>query len=119
MILEGADPSYPIRDESIVAAILLGLALLQMPHAYYDLMRWILLFVGGSIALHAPMRHVKAAGAALAILFNPFIPIEMSRPTWVIIDIFLAIGILHLGLSTREIPEIAPEEEMIAAPLEE
>lgn len=79
---------------SIGTAIMLVIALAQLPYGYYTLLR----FVVCGACLIIAWAHVKECGfdvwvgafCAAAVLFNPFIPIHLSRSLWTLIDLGLA-----------------------------
>ena len=73
----------------IVAAVLLFIALGNYGRDFYVLLRW---FVFGATALTSYLAYVDRRAAwcwtavIVAILFNPFSEIHLSRQTWHIID---------------------------------
>ena len=80
---------------SIVSGAMLLLAIPSIwPYGYYQLLRWVVAIVGVSNAYQT--HKLKLNGwmitmVAIAILFNPISPITMSKGTWVILDVIIAI----------------------------
>ena len=82
-----------------VAAALIGLAILPLPYGYYTFLR---LAVTGISAYLAYLRKDNKDKSfyvliAIAILFNPLIPIHFPREVWMPIDIILAIYFFVIG----------------------
>jgi hypothetical protein len=82
-----------------VPAIALLIALVPLPYGYYTLLRIVVCGAAGFIAY----REYATAGhftpwvwlmVGLAVLFNPLIPIYLTREIWAPIDIFAAIMFL-------------------------
>ena len=83
----------------IVSAMLL-LAIADLPYGYYTILRIIVTIVAGITAFIASEQDNEAwmiFFGAIAILFNPIIPIYLDKDTWVVIDVVVAIS---FGLST-------------------
>ncbi len=77
----------------IVAGILLG-ALADLPYGYYQMLRWVTCGISAYITVKSYQWETAWATwlfAAIAILFNPLIPIELSKPIWRPIDIGCAV----------------------------
>jgi hypothetical protein len=85
---------HPLAVAKIVLAIALLLALAPLPYAYYQLLRWA---VCGVAAFSAYQAYEKQKNAwmwifgALAVLFNPIVPIYLSKQVWAILDVISAI----------------------------
>lgn len=74
----------------IVTAVLLMLALLELPYSYYTMLRLIVCLV----FVHNVTRVVKDGSrqwvwlyGGIALLFNPLIPVHLDRVTWAIVDL--------------------------------
>jgi len=83
----------------IVSAMLL-LAIADLPYGYYTILRIIVTIVAGITAFIASEQDNEIwmiLFGAIAILFNPIIPIYLDKDTWVVIDVIVAI---LFGLST-------------------
>ena len=90
-----------------VPAIMLLVALGDMPYGYYTLLRWI---ICGAFLLLLVQEHRLAGGvsvwlvlfAPLAILFNPLAPVHMTREAWAPIDAGSALLlVVHYAVRTR------------------
>lgn len=88
----------------IVPIVLLFAAVERMPYGYYTLTRIVvcgfatlLAFVGWEDSLTS--RAWSAFFCCIAVLFNPIIPIYLSRRTWYDFDVAVAVILAaHLGL---------------------
>lgn len=81
----------------VIAAALLFLALADLPYGYYTLLRLFVCAVGAYGAYLAYM--AKQQGwtwtlGALAVLFNPIIPVYLEREIWAPIDVGVAVVLL-------------------------
>lgn len=100
--------TYP----SIVAIILLVWALDRHPYAYYTLLRWVT--CGSAVAgfIVAVQENLVAwcwIMGMVALLFNPIIPIHLTREIWQPIDIAAAavflVSIFLLRVKRQETEE--------------
>lgn len=88
----------------IVSGILLALGILQWPYGYYILLRWLIF---GSAALVAiGFYNSKFTGWALAFgviafLFNPMVPVYLTRQTWVSIDLICSVLFFIAGFAKK------------------
>lgn len=94
----------------IVPAILLLVAILPLPYIYYMAMRWIVAGAAAFIAWKEFELNNKAANsyvwifAALALVFNPIVPIHLFKLAWIAINLFSAaafIGHYRLRLESE------------------
>ena len=82
-----------------ILATLLFIAVLPLPYVYYEFLRVavclgaIYLVIRGWSLLDSPQRAVLIV---IAILFNPFSPIYLSKIIWGIIDIAAGIYLIQL-----------------------
>ncbi len=81
---------------SIIAILMLLLAVPEgiWPYGYYVLLRWIV--TASAVFLIWVAYSLQNKGwlwlmAAIAILFNPIIPIYLNKEMWVVIDFIVAI----------------------------
>ena len=77
----------------IAAAMLVG-ALSESPYGYYILLRWVATSVAvlvAALALHWQKTWAVPVFAFVAILFNPIVPVHLSRTAWQPIDIGTAV----------------------------
>jgi hypothetical protein len=81
-----------------VPSVLLLLALAPMPYDYYTMLRFVVCGASGYLAWRhfAVIKlHPWTVGLiAMAILFNPIIPIRFSRGIWAAIDVGCALVFL-------------------------
>lgn len=98
------------RTLALAAAMLLVLALADLPYGYYTFLR---LFVCATAILGAfKATSIKAEGwvallGGIAILFNPVFPVYLERHIWIILDLLVA-GVLVVSvfrLSIRNEPQ--------------
>ena len=89
----------------IIAAVLLFIALLNLPIGYYRFMR-----IGVTIASILLIRHEIEKGiniwvvlfGVITIIFNPFLPIYLgSKSTWIPIDIITGVIFLAYFFSNK------------------
>lgn len=93
---------------SIIPSIFLILAIIDgLPYGFYSLLRLIVFFTIGYLAWLA----IKSKNLFWAwlyglviILFNPIIPIYLSRDIWVIVDVFTAF-IVIISLFIFKLPK--------------
>ena len=76
----------------IVPAVLLGVAVLPLPYGYYTFLRIIIcasaIFLGcKQFAIKEEINAWTVIFGVCAILFNPVIPIHLTRDTWFYINI--------------------------------
>lgn len=89
-----------LRDNALtlVAVVLVLGALGPIPfYAYYQLMNWVVLLAGVSLALRAYKEHktlVSALFVLVAIVFNPIAPLYFTPEVWQVADIFGAVVLL-------------------------
>lgn len=97
---------------SVVASIMLFVAVMEMPYGYYTLMRIVVCItcVYGGLQAHAYGKEnwLWILGA-LAVLFNPLIPIYLERGIWVPIDIISGITIF---ISSKSLTKPETENEL-------
>ena len=90
MVGKPALEKQPHLIPAIIAAVMLLLALAPFPYGYYQLLRLVVCGVSLYVAFAAfnwqKMWAVWVFGF-VAILFNPLIPIHLSREIWQTIDI--------------------------------
>ncbi len=78
----------------LLAILFLLGALGDWPYGYYQLLRWLILGVGGYsayLAYNSGRKIWTGIFGVIALLFNPIIPFYLSRNTWQPIDIIVAI----------------------------
>lgn len=95
-----------MKTISFVAGTLLLFALLPFPYGYYTFLRLIVFMVGLFLAYKLNKINQNILGifmAIISILFNPIIPIYLSRETWLPIDFFGALVFFYVGSKISEI----------------
>ena len=93
------------------AAALLAVAVLPLPYGYYQLLRLVATVVFAGAAFVAFRRGHAGHGfgfAVLALLFNPVLPVYLSKALWAPIDLAAA---LALVLSRRVIGAVPGTSE--------
>lgn len=79
---------------SKVSAAMLLIAILPLPYGYYMLLRWLVslsaIFLAW-VANELGKKYWLSLMAIIALLFNPLIPIHLSKGTWTVIDLIVAI----------------------------
>jgi hypothetical protein len=83
----------PLIVPAAIAAVMLLGALGSWPYGYFTLLRWVVCTIAVVFAVYA--YKVQRAWAswvfgALAILFNPLVPVHLSRKTWPPVDVAAA-----------------------------
>ena len=77
-----------------VPIIVLLFAVLPLPYAYYMLLRLVVPFFAVIFAIHA-YNHQKNSlfpylMGAMALLYNPFLPVHLFKELWIIINLLSA-----------------------------
>ena len=81
-------------------AILLILCLFSMPYGYYQLVRFLSMVVFAYLAYQEfQSRNIDrmVVFIALAILFQPLVPIALGRLIWKIVDVLVACYLFYLS----------------------
>ena len=97
--------SRPHFIPSLVAAAMLLGALAQWPYGYYQLLRWIV--CGAAIFVAVSAYGWQKLWATwlfgfVAALFNPLVPVHLSRDAWQPIDVVCAILFIFAAAVVRE-----------------
>jgi len=83
-----------------IPAALLLLALLPLPYGFYTLLRLVVTICAVVIAYHhwqSGGKGVAIAMGFIALLFNPLIPVYLTREIWAPIDLGLAVFFVVAG----------------------
>jgi Na+/alanine symporter len=103
----------PFFIARIAAVIMLFLALARLPYGYYTLLRFVVCGTTAYGAYLASTEQKKPAWAwifgIIAVLFNPFIPVHITRDIWAVIDIAVALLLVVSLLFLRE-PKSPPAD---------
>jgi hypothetical protein len=89
----------------VVALILLG-AVAPLPYVYYQFLRWIVCGVAVFVAVKTYQwgkGWATSLFAIIAVLFNPIVPIHLTKEIWMPIDLACALlfGLSILFLSSN------------------
>jgi hypothetical protein len=87
-----------------ILAALLFLAVLPLPYAYYEILRVsVCLGVIYMLVKEWPLLEGQTKGAliVIAVLFNPFSPIYLSKIIWVVIDIITGVYLIRLKIDKK------------------
>ena len=79
---------------SIIAGVLIILAIPNLPYGYYILLRWAVTAI--AIILIFQLLELNNTSwilifGTIAFIFNPIIPVHLDKGTWVIIDLISAL----------------------------
>lgn len=95
----------PHAIPAVAAATLLLVALGQHPYSYYTFLRWAVCAAAAFVAWlawHSTAEWATWLFVGIAILFNPLVPIYMTRAHWRPVDILCAtVFAASLALSFR------------------
>jgi len=81
----------------LVAIGMLAWALAEHPYGYFTLMRFVVCVVAAYCASQAYSQKKEEwtwIFGAIAVLFNPIIPIHLNRELWTVIDVITAIVLI-------------------------
>lgn len=76
---------------------MLFLALFHWPYGYYQILRWVVCGVCGwsaFVAVNVNRRGWAWGMGTIAVLFNPIVPIYLTREIWSVIDLTVGITLL-------------------------
>ena len=97
--------SRPYFIPGLLSAVLLLIAIGHWPYNYYTVLRLVVCISGIYIAYTAHQRSltwIVWCFSFIALLFNPLIPVHLSRAAWQPIDIAAAIAFVYISISTRD-----------------
>jgi hypothetical protein len=106
--------NHPNLIPCIVAGVILLGALGDWPYGYYQLLRWITCGAAVWVAFLADDWENKWATVVfvvVAVLFNPLLPIHLSRDLWQPIDLICAVLFVVIGLVLKKPAQDKPEAE--------
>jgi len=86
----------------IASSVMLFWALARHPYSYYILLRWVVCGTAGFgvlLAVDSERRGWAWTFGVIALLFNPIIPVHLSREIWAPVDL-VAGAILLVSLFT-------------------
>lgn len=79
---------------AIIATVMLLVAVAPLPYGYYQFLRWVICAISAFIAVEAYSWGKKWATwlfVPIAVLFNPLIPIHLTKEIWQPIDLTCAL----------------------------
>jgi hypothetical protein len=89
----------------IITAVMPLLAIPQWwPYGYYQILRWVVTIIAGLVSLETYENHLPIWTfilVAIALLFNPIIPVYLDKATWVPIDFIVSILFFYAAHSLR------------------
>jgi len=107
-----------IQYKNIIAGIstfMLFLAIAKLPYGYYTLLRWIVTInalFSVWVAYNSEDTFWVFLMGGIAILFNPIIPVYLTKEIWVIIDVIVAILFLVSIFKIKTKRELPKEEKV-------
>ncbi len=80
----------------VITGILLFLAPLSWPYAYYQALRWTVTILSLKTAYGLPTekKQLLPIWISIAVLYNPISPIHMDKDVWVLFNVGIGIFIL-------------------------
>lgn len=96
---------HPHPVPVVVSALMLFAALADWPYGYYQLLRIVTCGVVVYLAVLACQWHVTWVAWLLgfvAVLFNPVVPVHLSRDIWQPIDVICGFVLLLAALVVRQ-----------------
>ena len=88
----------------LIAAVLSLIALGRLPYGYFTLLRWVVTAVSLYVAVLGYRSGQKWSAplfALLAIVFNPLVPLHLSRGIWRPLDVSAAVLMLMAAALVR------------------
>lgn len=93
-----------IKSLCIIVGVLLLIAIFPLPYGYYTFLRLIVFISSLILTFHLrekALYNLSLAMIVLAILFNPIIPVYLSREIWLPIDLASA-GLFFITANSVE-----------------
>ena len=105
-----ARPSFLLTAVWLVPAALLFLALVPLPHGFYVLLRLVVCGAATFLTYHEYRTCGRVSGwalalAAVALLFNPLVPVHLTREIWAPIDVLSGVLLLVHWHRRRQRPK--------------
>lgn len=86
----------------LVPIVMLGIAIAAMPYWYYLLLRVVVCFCCALLVLMDRLKArpvwLQILAGAVAIIFNPFVPLHLTREIWAILNIAGACAVALHGV---------------------
>lgn len=106
-----------MRALLVIACLLLGAAMFAMPYGFYTLLRLWLCVVGGLLCYRWVARSLPAwvgvGGLLCAVLYNPLVPVYLSRDIWLWINIVSLVFMLVVVLSRTSLSQCGQVSEAV------
>ena len=86
----------------VIAAIVALVGVASLPYGYYVLLRWVVCPVAAYTALEAAKQPKKGwtwVFGVLALVFNPILPVHLTREVWPVVD-FAACVLMLVSVAT-------------------
>lgn len=93
-----------IKQIKIISAVILFIAIFNLPYFYYQLLRWAIMVSAGYLAYNYFKNKSNNLGivfTVVAILFNPLIPFYFDKSIWHIIDVITS-GVFLISLKNKK-----------------
>lgn len=108
MIDEGnaAKVSLNYQRLCILAIVMLLIAVLPLPYAYYQIMRWVICACSIAFA-YKYFKEKETPNTAilygfLAALYNPIATIHLGKPLWVVVNLLTVLAFAHAYRSIKK-----------------
>jgi hypothetical protein len=106
----------PLLVPGLVSAAMLAGALGSWPYGYYTLLRWVVCAAAIVFAVYGFNNRAQWATwvfGFVALLFNPIVPVTLTRPIWAPIDLAVAavFAVGAVALTTTASAEAGPAQE--------
>jgi len=90
--IRGIEMKLQLSSVFLVCAGLLAFGVLPLPYGYYQALRAVVFLIAGFAAFFEWDRNKAATGwvyvlACMAVLWNPFFPVHLSKAVWIIFDL--------------------------------
>lgn len=81
---------------AVIAAVMLLAALARWPYGYYVLLRWVVCASAIFVLLIGALYKNEEVWpfAVVGVLFNPLVPIHLTREIWAVLDVGAAVVFL-------------------------
>lgn len=83
-----------LKTITLTSGLALILAILPLPYAYYQFLRIFVFFSAGFVSykfLEQKLMPWVLVFGAIALIFNPIVPIYLDKSSWVVIDFISAL----------------------------
>lgn len=98
----------------VITALMLFAAIGSWDYSYYKAVRWVTCFTfawSSYIAWHSGFRYRVAVFFAIAVLFNPIVPIHLDKAIWQVVDAAVAVIVIVMAWLSRSKQPTREERE--------